>query len=263
MKALCVDDEPLLLSALVRAAESSPDIEETAKFTLCSEALAWAEKNRPDIAFLDIQMRGMGGLELSKKLRELYPDLPVVFCTGYREYALDALKLHVSGYVMKPVTAEDIQKEIDYAKQNGNSDYNKLKVQCFGTFEVFANGRPMNFKRKKSKELLAYLIDRRGASVSSKEICAVLWEDDFASEKNIMHLYKLFGDLRSSLNEVGMSDVLEKGNQQYSVNTEKIDCDYYRYLVGDENAVRAYCGEYMSQYSWAEEVNALLSNEKY
>lgn len=263
MLALCVDDEPLLLSALARAVEVSPDITDTVKFTLCSEALTWAETNRPDIAFLDIQMRGMGGLELSKKLRELYPDLPIVFCTGYREYALDALQLHVSGYIMKPVTPEAIQKEINYVKQNGNSDYTKLRVQCFGTFEVFANGRPLNFKRKKSKELLAYLIDRRGASVNSREICAVLWEDDFASEKNMMHLYKLFGDLRNTLAEAGLNGVLEKGNQQYSVNTEMIDCDYYRYLVGDADAERSFCGEYMSQYSWAEEVTALLSNGKY
>lgn len=262
MIALCVDDEPLLLSALCRAVEASPDISETVRFTLCSKALEWAEEHKPDIAFLDVQMRGMGGLELSKKLLELYPDLPVVFCTGYKEYALDAMKMHASGYVVKPVTHEAVQKEIDYIK-NKFEISDKLKVQCFGTFEVFANGKPLTFKRKRSKELLAYLVDRRGASVSSKEICAVLWEDDFDTDKNMMHLYKLFGDLRAALDDVGFGDVLIKNSQQYSVDTEKIDCDYYRYLAGDTSLLRSFNGEYMAQYSWAEEVAAVLQDEKY
>ena len=258
MLALCVDDEEILLDELERIVSSSPDVDSVVKFKLCSKALEWAQSNKPDIAFLDIQMRGIGGLELAKKLKELYEDLPVVFCTGYRDYAVDAFKLHVSGYLMKPVSYEDVQREIDVALKKGNNK-KSLIVQCFGNFDVFYEGKPLKFKRKRSKEVFAFLVDRRGSSVTAKEICAALWEDDFSSEeKNLMTLYKLFGDLRETLSSVGAESVLIKSNQEYSVDTEKIDCDFYRYSVGDPAVTNKFFGEYMIQYSWAEETAAAL-----
>lgn len=84
---------------------ASPDIDEAVPFRLCSKALEWAKDTRPDVAFLDIQLRGMTGIQLAEKLKEMYPDLPIVFVTGYREYAFDAIQLHVAGYLLKPVTA--------------------------------------------------------------------------------------------------------------------------------------------------------------
>ena len=258
MLALCVDDEELLLADLVRAVELSPDITGTVAFHLCSEALEWAELNKPDIAFLDVRMRGMGGLELARKLNSIHPKLPIIFCTGYREYAYDAFKLHVSGYLLKPVDADDIQREIDNIKSN-TFGQKLLKVRCFGNFEVFKDGQPLHFKRKRSKEVLAYLIDRRGSTVTTKEICAALWEDDDAYEKNTAHLYKLLGDLRSTLAQVGAEDVLVRNNYDYAIDTEKVDCDYYHFLVGDPEYSNLFCGEYMLQYSWAEETAGFLS----
>ena len=254
---LCVDDEELLLTALVRAVEESPDIQEAVGFRLCSEALAWAEQNRPDVAFLDIQMRGMTGLELAQKLHALHPGLPIVFCTGYREYAFDAIQLRASGYLVKPVRPEQVQHELDVIKGRDHTA-KLLTVQCFGTFEVFADGKPLVFKRKRAKELFAFLIDRRGASVTTRDICIALWEDDLADDKNIQHLYKLFADLREALTAVGAQDALIRGKQDYAVDTEQIDCDYYRYLAGDPVAAKSFCGEYMTQYSWAEETAAAL-----
>ena len=258
MFALCVDDEAPLLNGLVRAVEASPDITGTAQFRMCSEALEWAKDHRPDVAFLDIRLRGQTGLELAEQLHKLYPALPVVFCTGYREYAFDALQLHVSGYLMKPITAEAVQREIDNILSKNEASEKLLTVQCFGNFDVFKNGKPLHFKRKRSKEVLAYLVDRRGSSVTAKEICAVLWEDDDVTDKNTMHLYKLIGDLKATLEEAGASDVLIKNNYEYAIDTSKIDCDFYRYLAGDLSATKLFHGEYMFQYPWAEETNAAL-----
>lgn len=258
MLSICVDDEELLLADLVRAVEVSKDIEKIEKFTRCSEALEWAKKHKVDIAFLDIEMRGCGGLELARQLREIHPEISIVFCTGYREYALEAFQIHSDGYLMKPITAEDVQKEIDTIKsRTGGKAQTKIKVQCFGNFDVFYDGKPLKFKRKRSKEVLAYLVDRKGSSVSAREICVALWEDD-ADEKNIAILYKLFSDLRYTLMNIGAEELLIKNNYQYAVNTKMLDCDYYDYLAGDPKAEKAFGGEYMTQYSWAEETAALL-----
>ena len=256
MIALAVDDEKAMLNALVKAVSASPDIDEVEEFNVCSKALEWAKDNTIDIAFLDISMRGMGGLALAERLLELQPDCKVVFCTGYTEYAVDAFRIHVAGYLMKPITAEAVQKEIDYIKGQKAKE-RLLTIKCFGNFEAYANRETLLFKRPKTKELLAYLIDRKGAGVTTKEICAVLWEDSVDDKKNRNYLYQLINDLRRALKEVNAESVLVKTSTTYAVDTERIDCDYYSYL---KKGKPEFFGEYMSQYSWAELTCGLLIN---
>lgn len=62
MIALAVDDEKPMLSALIRAVEASSDVTSVIGFSSCTAALEWAKENKADVAFLDISMRGMGGL---------------------------------------------------------------------------------------------------------------------------------------------------------------------------------------------------------
>ena len=136
MIAIAVDDEALMLRALERAISASPDITDVIKFSDCEKALEYVKDNPVNVAFLDINMRGMGGLALATKIIELRPDCKIVFCTGYEEYAIPAFKLHASGYLMKPISAEDVQGEIDNIK--GVLKKTKLlRVKCFGNFEVF------------------------------------------------------------------------------------------------------------------------------
>ena len=116
MIAIAVDDEVLMLGALVEAIKASPDITEVIKFSGCDETLKFVKDNPVDIAFLDINMRGMGGLALAEKIVDICSDCKIVFCTGYEEYAVSAFKLHASGYLLKPVSAEDVQVEIDNIK---------------------------------------------------------------------------------------------------------------------------------------------------
>ena len=110
MIAIAVDDEVLMLGALVKAISASPDITEIVKFSDCEKALEYIKDNSADGAFLDINMRGMGGLALAERITEACPECKIVFCTGYEEYAIPAFKIHASGYLMKPISAEDVQK---------------------------------------------------------------------------------------------------------------------------------------------------------
>ena len=253
MIAIAVDDEPLMLGALVKAIKASPDITIVTKFTSCEEALEFIKDNPADIAFLDINMRGMGGLSLAEQIIGSCPDCRTVFCTGYEEYAISAFKLHASGYLLKPISAEDVQEEINNIKGIRHNQ-RPLVVKCFGNFEVFAKGEKLTFKRSKTKELLAFLVDRNGAGVTVAEIGVALWEND-EEQKNQNYIHQLFHDLRQSLDAVGMEEIFERNNYFYSINPEKLDCDYYAYLKTGKPEFR---GEYMSQYSWAEETCGLL-----
>ena len=257
MIAIAVDDEMLMLGALVSAVKASPDISEVVQFSGCDDALAFVKENSVDIAFLDINMRGMGGLALAEKIIDSCPDCKIVFCTGYEEYAVSAFKLHASGYLLKPVSAKDVQAEIDNIKGIRKNE-KPLSVKCFGNFEVYAKGEKLTFKRSKTKELFAFLIDRNGAGVTVAEIGVALWENN-DDQKNNNYIHQLFRDLRNTLESIGMEEIFERNNYLYSVNPAKIDCDYYSYL---KSGKPKFIGEYMSQYSWAENTCGLLWERK-
>ena len=247
MIALCIEDEPILIKNLVRVVKSSPHIKEIFAFDDEIDALDWAEENNFDIAFLDIRLHSMDGLEVAEKLAEKNPRAMFIFVTGYKEFAFDAIQLHLNiGYLLKPVTAETVCAEIDkmikkFAKQ--------IYVKCFGNFEVFFNNKPLKFSRKKTKELFAYLIDRRGALVNPKEICNAIWEND---NDNASYFRHLIADLRQTFQEVGIENILISEKNGYAVDINQIDCDYYKFLNGDETAIKNFLGEYMANYSWAE-----------
>ena len=257
MIAIAVDDEPLMLGALVKAVKASADITAVTDFTSGEDALDFVKNNPVDVAFLDINMRGMGGLSLAEKIIAFCPDCKIVFCTGYEEYALAAFKLHASGYLLKPVSAKDVQAEIDNIKRIRQIE-KPLVVKCFGNFEVYAKGEKLTFKRSKTKELFAFLVDRNGAGVTVAEIGVVLWENN-EDQKNQNYIHQLFRDLRQSLEAVGVGEIFERNHYFYSINPQKIDCDYYTYL---KTGKPEFFGEYMSQYSWAEGTCGLLWKRK-
>ena len=253
MIAIAVDDEVLMLGALVKAIKASPDITAVADFTSGEDALDYIKSNPADVAFLDINMRGMSGLSLAEKITGLCPECKIVFCTGYEEYAVAAFKIHASGYLLKPISAADVQAEINNIKGVRKRE-KPLTAKCFGNFEVYVNGEKLVFKRSKTKELLAFLIDRHGSGVTIAQISSALWENDWG-QKNQNYIHQLFHDLRQSLEKVGAGEIFERNNYSYSVNPEKIDCDYYTYL---KTGKPDFFGEYMTQYSWAEETCGML-----
>ena len=258
MKAIAVDDEVYMLETLQEAVSASSDIEQVEAFSACSAALAYATENPVDVAFLDINMRGIGGLELAEKLKELHPRCKIIFCTGYEEYAVSAFRLHVSGYLMKPITPEAIQREIDHIKGVKAAE-KLLTIKCFGNFEVLYDGKSLPLKRKKAKELLAVLVDRNGAGVTAKQICAILFPDDTDDTKNAAYLRQLILDLKNTLKTIGAEDVLQHDTPYYRIDTNLVRCDYFSFL---ETGKPQFHGEYMTQYSWAEDTCAMLQFKK-
>ena len=254
MRAIAVDDELYMLENLVEAVSASADIESIQSFSSCSAALAYVEGNPVDVAFLDINMRGIGGLMLAEKIIEHQPKCKIVFCTGYEEYAVSAFQIHASGYLIKPITAETVQKEIDHIKHI-KSEEKLLAVKCFGDFEVLRKGEILSFKRTKTKEIFAILVDRSGSAMTAKQICAVLFPDDTDDTKNVAYLRQLILDLKNTLKEVGAEAVLQHETPYYRIDTDRIQCDYLSHL---ETGRPEFRGEYMMQYSWAEKTCAML-----
>lgn len=245
MKILLVDDEELQLIRLENACKKvMPDSE----FFSFTNPMKVMESNiNFDLAFLDIEMPGLNGIQLAKKLKSINPKIKIIFVTAYNNYALDAYRVHASGYITKPVNENKIKVEIDELDNVINlKSEKKLQVKCFGNFEIFHNGSPVKFSYQKSKEVFAYLIDREGSSINVNELNAVLWEEDHKS-----YLRNLIADIKQSLKSIDCEDVFVKKFNGYSIDVNKIDCDAYEYKKDNPDAVRLYRGEYMIQYPWA------------
>ena len=254
MRILCLDDEPLALQMLEMCVGKVKPDADVSSFDDQDDLLADAAENGCDVAFLDIHMRGMNGVEVAKRLKEINPKMNIIFVTGFSEYAGEAMKLHASGYIMKPVTKEEVARELGELRFPivPKSDA-LLKVQCFGNFDVFTpDGAPVHFERSRSKEIFAYLVHRHGSSCSTREIAAALFEDEPYDKKQQSYLQILISAMMKSLKNIGCEQVINKSYNALSVNTAMLDCDYYRFAELDAGAVNAYSNEYMSQYYWAE-----------
>ena len=264
MKILLADDERLALEALRRTvAEAVPDAE-LACFSMPGQVLEYMQENMADIALLDIEMGSTSGLLLAKMLKDANPDIRIIFVTGYDKYALEAFEIHASGYLMKPARLESVRRELTFAYESlpDGKKGNRVRVQTFGGFDIFVDEKLLQFRRSKSKELLAYLVDRRGVSITTREACAVLWEDALydTSRKNYFQI--VFMELRSTLRQAGIEYILKKSRNSLAVDPAAFSCDSYDFLNGDIRAVNRYRRDYMICYSWAEFSMGILEEHR-
>ncbi len=223
------------------------------------------ELDKPiEIAFLDVEMPEMNGIELANRIIGTYPLCNIIFLTGHSEYMPAAFDIHASGYVMKPFSQKKIEDAINHRRyRTPDMSDRPIRVQCFGSFEVFVNGKPVKFKRQKSKELLAYLIDRRGALCSMDMMIGNVEPESPADDSTKSKIRVYIGDLIFSFLKLGIEDLVIKSSGTFGVDPAMLDCDYYRYLSGDPYAISQYSGEYMTQYSFAEETRAFLEMKYY
>ncbi|MCR4999734.1 MAG: response regulator [Lachnospiraceae bacterium] len=260
MRIIAVDDEKLALEAMLSALEKCAVSSDVHAFRQGADAEAFVREHGCDVAFLDIEMRDISGIDLAKHLKDINPSINIIFTTGYGEFAGMAFDLHASGYILKPVTAEKVQRELGALRFaiGEPKPKRRLVAKCFGNFEIFLDGVPMKFKYNKSKELLAYLIDRNGAMCTTQELLTVLWEDDDDFGNHTSYFKNVRSDLLSIFEEAGIDDVIVRQRGGIGIIPDKITCDYFDFLSGDPVAKAHYQGEYMTQYSWGEMTHGLF-----
>ena len=245
MTILAVDDEKIALERLVSAIKESQPNAAVKDFRSPKAALDFVQESPCEIAFLDVEMREMDGISLAKRLKIEHPSINIIFTTGYSEYALDAWSLAASGYLMKPITADKITAEIAELRSPIQPCNDKqVRVHTFGNFEVYLDGKPVEFQYSRTKELFAYLVDRQGALCTNNELMAVLWEDAVKES--------YFRNVRADLLKALPDKLFIRQWGKLGLQPGELSCDYYDWLVGKPAAINAYTGEYMTQYSWSE-----------
>lgn len=253
MQVISVDDERLALEDLRDICLSLPQVTSFQAFSNPADALEHAATNKIDLAFLDIEMPVMSGLELAERLLRIDNTVKIVFVTGFKEYALDAFGVNAVGYVLKPFSEDMIRREIEKVSSlQMLAATPSVAVKTFGYFDVFVQNKPVYFSSSKAKELLALLVDRQGGSVSTENAISMLWPDRDYDETVQSLFRKVLKSLRVSLADAGITDMLIDVRNQRSVDTDKFTCDLYACFNKDAAAMESYAGEYMQGYCWAQ-----------
>jgi two-component SAPR family response regulator len=275
-KVIAVDDEQNALNRFERLISQDNRLELLKSFTKASDAIEFAKTNTVDIAFLDIEMPEMTGLELAEILMDSNPYLEVVFVTAYNQYALDAFRAHATGYLLKPLSTEDFSKQIDNMEKKLNKTPqvadDRLVITCFGSFSIRkgSDNEPLRFRTSKAEELLAYLVQNEGRARVKDSILDTLWPDaDLDKAANNFRVTCTY--IRSTLADFGYTDVLVRDHDDYSINTARIKCDYLEFrskianpdtlgLPEVETLINLYKGPYLENrfYDWAEETKGWL-----
>jgi two-component SAPR family response regulator len=282
IKAVVVDDEGPSAQILKRLLEENA-VEVSACFDMAKDALEYIENNDVDVAFLDIEMPGMNGLEMANHIGGKIGrgrECEVVFVTAFNEYAVDAFRVHALDYLLKPVSKPRLEETLSRisARTLPMVSKGRIEIRCFGTFEIVVNGEKIKFRTKKSEELLAFLIDKRGVGVSRNEIIDRLW-GDFEGDKALINLNTTLYYTRKALGRRGIDIPILYENSGYRIGKDcNFSCDYYSFiecgLPGEihaeegleyfEEIAQLYRGHYLdvNDYNWAEGTRLNLK-EKY
>ena len=262
MRVICVDDEKPVLENFKSKVKDFLEIKNLELFQSAKAALKWVELNPVDVAFLDMEMPQMSGIELARELKKIDRNIRIIFVTAYDQYAMDAFRVDALGYLLKPYTREEIRHELEKASLMRSKPKKSVKIQTIPDFVVLVDGAPMHFDSMNPEELLALLVDRAEAGVTAGEAIACLWPERTADE-NTQTLYRVtFHRMMEALKEAGIEHIIGSEGRKRFILTEQVDCDLYRLLSGNINELQNYCGEYMKEYSWAESRNAQLNSIK-
>lgn len=255
MKTILVDDQLLAMEQFEQECRELEEIELVGKFDNAEDALEYAKGNLVEFALMDICLPGMDGIELGRELKNINPNIILIYVTGYSNYVVDTLKIKADYCIMKPYDKEDIADAIMRAKLLSNRFRKRMRVVTFGKFEVYVDEKPVYFGNNKARELFAYCVHREGANVMMDEAIDVLWPDRPYDDR-VKRLYrKAVNAIQTVLEELHMENVFVNNRGNCHVERSSMECDLYRYREGEmpdtQKKVLLKFG-YLTDYSWAE-----------
>lgn len=253
---MIVDDEILVANFLKMQLESTGLVNVVDQFHKPSTALSEIPNLKPDLVFLDIEMPGMNGIELSTKLLNNCMGIEIIFVTAYNQYAIDAFKLNAIHYLLKPADQEDIRvalvRVMEKRKYQSSAVLNDgLRIELLGHIKVFQKSQEVRLKwpTVKVEELFALMLMNRKHGIEKWQLAEKLWPN-IELKKAEQNLYTTIYRLKKILLESGLDMRIEnaKGKYFFDLPNCTIDMEEPRQfnktiLFGDK------------QYSWVEGVD--------
>ena len=255
MNAIIVDDEPLMLRKFMRLSNGIRDLLVTGQFESAEQAILFSKRNLVDIAFIDIELPQVSGLELAKELRNIDPNILIVFITAHDKYVWDFNQIGGDYYILKPYNRDTLISTIERLRLLFVRRYKKLYVQMFGRFMVYKEGKPLAITGK-AKEILALIMVKRGKEISNEEIYSTIWESRPYSNIEMTVYYNALRRLKNVLKYNGLSELLVSTKRGQLINASMVDCDYYSWQDKRDDPRARFDGEFLSEYSWGESILA-------
>ena len=255
MKAIIVDDEPLMIRKFLRLSEGIEDLKITGQFESAAKALEFAAIQPPDVAFLDVAMPVIDGIETARQLREIRADIIIVFISAYDDFLWEFNQISGDYYIIKPYDRETLEMVMEKIRLLTKRQQKELYINTFGRFMVLRNGKPIKMNGK-AKEILALIVTRRGKEISNEEIYSTIWENRPYSNTDMVVYYNALRRLKQLLKKENLEDLLISTQRGQMINVEMFDCDYYAWQDKDMSSRDRFEGEFMSEYSWGEYILA-------
>ena len=211
ISAILVDDEKLASEELAYQLKEFPDIEIIATASNGLEALKLIRDLEPDLVFLDVQMPGLDGMGVIRKLREQEVPLPYfVMATAYDQYAVEAFRWEALDYVLKPVDKERLTVAVDRARK-AVADRNKV-----------APPEPVAPKPALQRSKLLVRSNQRNFIVDAQDVVYATIDDGLitvvASNLEGQSNYRTIEELQSNLDP----DTFWRVHRSYLVNIHRI-----------------------------------------
>lgn len=218
----------------------------------------------PDMVFIDTAVQNRGIIQLAKDVRLRSDNTGIVFIAEDDSYALDGFKMHAQGYLIRPVTEDMLRDECRFYERTHSAgampdadDRHELEITAFGNFEIRIDGKPVRVKRTRTKELLAYLVDRNGSMVSDAELLSILWSKSDSTAKSYLRMLK--AEMISIFEAAGYGDAIVKQRGSIGIRNDLVSCDYFDAMKTAPPDLSRYHGEYMKQYAWGRQTRIMLN----
>jgi two-component SAPR family response regulator len=225
IRVMLVDDEEDALNLLEILLGQIGEVEVVGKFLNPLQAIEALVTTPADAVFLDNQMPGMTGMEAARRIRDVRPQLPLVFTTAYSEYAVEAFEIQSTDYLLKPITMNRLEHAVSRIRQAVSAASFRAGagvppfIRCMGGFSVglpYAGNRLLPWRTNKEKEVCAFLIHHEGEPADTAMIVESIWPG-YDVRKAKTYLYTCLSYLRRSLQEHQVPFRVEKAGNGFAI----------------------------------------------
>lgn len=208
MNVILVDDEQLALDVMIYNFNKIDNINVKGTYLNPSVLKKEGLDRQVDVAFLDINLPEITGLELAEILLEENPYLIVVFVTAYNQYAVEAFELNALDYLVKPVSIDRLQKTVTrirkilkHQNETLKNDNSHLRIKVSNQLMIenkLGDFEKLTWRTSRAKELFLYLLLNQSFFVSKSSLVEMFWAD-FESERAYAQLYSTIYQIRKTL----------------------------------------------------------------
>ncbi len=216
LSAVIVDDEQLARDELAFLLKDVEDIEVVAQGRNGIEAVNLIKEHSPDLVFLDVQMPGLDGFGVLKKLIDKRVPMPqIVFATAFEQYAIKAFEVNAVDYLLKPFDKRRVAQSIQRAKKNLHTDAppsEKLETLV----RMLESQKPQNSKVLLKAGGRLFLVDQKDICYASIEdgVITVVASNGMEGQSNCRTLEELLDSLDANL--------FWRAHRSYLVNINRI-----------------------------------------